>query len=43
VFKGLTEQEYAIEQEYQKGIIVPLAFPNVQISVERLLCLEINH
>jgi Uma2 family endonuclease len=42
VFKGLTEQEYAIEQEYQTGIIIPLAFPNVQISVERLLCLEIN-
>jgi Uma2 family endonuclease len=43
VFKGLTEQEYAIEQEYQKGIIVPLAFPDVQISLERLLCLEMNH
>ena len=43
VFKGLREQEYAIEQEYQTGIIIPLAFPNVQISVERLLCLEMNH
>lgn len=37
VFQNPIEQDYQIQQVYQKGVIFALAFPTLPISVEQLL------
>ena len=37
VFKYPEHGEYTTEQKFEAGNIIPLAFPNIQVSVERLL------
>ncbi len=37
VFRNLMNNEYQIEQNYQDGIIFPLAFPSVEISVKKII------
>jgi Uma2 family endonuclease len=40
VFRNLINNEYQIEQNYQDGIIFPLAFPTVEISVKKIITLN---
>ena len=37
VFRYPEHGEYAIKQKLEDGIIIPLAFPDIRVSVERLL------
>lgn len=37
VFQQPQGDDYQVSQDYKQGIITPLAFPNLQIPVERLL------
>lgn len=40
VFQNPVEDDYQIQQDYQQGIVSPLAFPSLQVSVERLMSRE---
>jgi Uma2 family endonuclease len=37
VFQNPVNHDYLIEKEYREGMISPLAFPNLEISVEQLI------
>ncbi|MEA5536437.1 Uma2 family endonuclease [Crocosphaera sp. XPORK-15E] len=37
VFQSPQDKDYQIKQDYTKGIISPVAFPNLEISVNKLL------
>jgi Uma2 family endonuclease len=41
VFQNPLEGDYQIQQDYQQGMVSPLAFPSLQVSVERLMGKEV--
>ncbi|MDJ0556909.1 MAG: Uma2 family endonuclease [Microcoleaceae cyanobacterium MO_207.B10] len=40
VFQNQINNEYKVEKNYQDGIVSPLAFPSVEISVKKIIGLE---